>query len=518
MDAASWMAWLGRADTTYLLLATLSGIMLSAGLLYRIGLIGWVLRGFGYLVTRAIRRGFRLWERLLGWASWPIYLAIACGFLLVGGVAGGPCPASRVLCGLAALFMGIIACLAYMFVDLERNEVERGYKAVHNPLKGQVLAMNLARYGKQVRIPLLISATVASIGGFAQFNQGLRETVGRDWYRIADVQREPIYVDFLAYAITHVLGLVDVLDVFKSHHLIGAPVVRPAAWPASSLLAGFKLLFTLVLLHQIFASLRQGKLLAETITDFWSPHVPIHERARNALPAFGTLAIGPLLGSLRLVPSLTREQRDQLPMILETIGPSIIPTLIRHLHDPHEHVRAIVAAALGQLGPPESVPLVAELVVDTSEIVRRSAVEALGVLASPRPGSARVRPDPGRGRGRKGRALRWFSGRKGQRTGITPRDPIELAVATLETALVNDSAAVRTQVARALGKIGSPAAALARGLIGMLKEADETVRCEAAQALGQVGGEADATVAALVALLDEDSAAVKEAAARALGR
>ena len=90
--------------------------------------------------------------------------------------------------------------------------------------------------------------------------------------------------------------------MFKSHHLIGAPVVRPAAWPASSLLAGFKLLFTLVLLHQIFASLRQGKLLAETITDFWSPHVPIHERARNALPAFGTLAIGPLLGSLRWSP------------------------------------------------------------------------------------------------------------------------------------------------------------------------------------------------------------------------
>src|SRR5689334_18341130 len=126
MDAATWMAWLGRADPSYLLLATLAGIMVSAGLLYRVGLIGWVLRGFGHVVAWAIRRGFRLWERLLGWASWPMYLAIACGFLLVGGMVGGPWPASRVLCGLAALFMGIIACLAYMFVDLERNEVERG--------------------------------------------------------------------------------------------------------------------------------------------------------------------------------------------------------------------------------------------------------------------------------------------------------------------------------------------------------------------------------------------------------
>ena len=122
-----------------------------------------------------------------------------------------------------------------------------------------------------------------------------------------------------------------------------------AAWPAKSLLAGFKLFFTMVLLHQIFASLRQGKLLAETITDFWSPHEPIHERARNALPTYGALAIGPLLGSLRLVPMLTKEQRDRLPLILETIGPSIIPALVRDLRDPHAHVRAIVAAALGRL-------------------------------------------------------------------------------------------------------------------------------------------------------------------------
>ena len=58
-----------------------------------------------------------------------------------------------------------------------------------------------------------------------------------------------------------------------------------------------------------------------------------------------------------------------------------------------------------------------------------------------------------------------------------------------------------------------PAAALAPGLIGMLKEADETIRCQAAHALGQVGGEVGATVAALVELLNDDSAPVKEAAA-----
>ena len=112
----------------------------------------------------------------------------------------------------------------------------------------------------------------------------------------------------------------------------------------------------------------------------------------------GTLAIGPLLGSLRLVTSLTKEQRDQLPLILETIGPSIIPTLVRHLRDPHEHVRAIVAAALGP--PPRRwrrCPALAALVNDPSEVVRQSVVEALGLLGSPRPGSHAHRPDPGRG-------------------------------------------------------------------------------------------------------------------------
>jgi hypothetical protein len=268
MDASSWFAGLEHVDPSYLLLAVLGGIILSSGILYQIGLIGWVLRVFGLAVRGCIRKGFLLWERLLAWASWPYFLAIVFSFLLIGVMGGGLRPGLRIVCGLVVLFMGTIACLAYMFIDLERNEVERGHKAIHNPLKGQVLAMNLERYGEQACIPLLISATVASIGGFALFNQGLYETIGRSWYQVADQRREPIYVDFLAYSLTRILGIMDVLDLFKSHHILGAASVRQAAWPASTLLAAFKGFFTLVLLHQIFASLRQGKLLAETIADF----------------------------------------------------------------------------------------------------------------------------------------------------------------------------------------------------------------------------------------------------------
>ncbi len=508
MDASSWMTGLDRADTSHVLLAMLAGILLATVILYRLGAIGRVLRILALVVGAAIRGGFLLWERLLGWASWPLYLAIVVGLLLAGGAAGSIWPTARVLCGLAPLFMGIIACLAYMFVDLERNEVERGYKAIHNPLKGQALAMNLGRYGRRVGIPLLISAAVASIGGFALLNQGLHDTIGRDWYAVADERREPAYADFLAYALTKILGIMDVLDLFRSHHVMGAAFVREAAWPASSLLAGFKVFFTLVLLHQIFASLRQGRLLAETITDFWSPHEPIHERARHALPVYGILAIRPLLGSMRQVSSLTREQRDQLPIILETIGPAIIPALIRHLDDPHEDIRAVVAVALGHLRAVESISLLAALVRDPSDVVRQGAVEAMGTLASPSPGS---------GRGGKVRAITRPSRWRRRGAVIPPRDPVELAVSAMQIALADESAAVRIKAVEALGRIGSPAAALAGRLIGMLEEPDETVRCQAALALSQVGGDAEATVAALIELLDDASAPVKESAARALG-
>ena len=330
---------LEHVHTSYLLLGMLAGAMLAAGLLFHIGLIGWLLRCFGYVVRTSIRGGFRTWEYLLGWASWGQYVAIVCIFVLAGIFAGGWIPPFKFLCSAALMIMGSSACFAYMFIDLERNEVERGYKSIHNPLKGQMPAENLKHYGKQVRIPLLIAATVAVIGGFALLNQALYETVGRGWYKVAQETRQPNFADFLAFSIMRVLGLMDVLDLAKSHHILGAESVRPAAWPAATLSTVFKLFFTAVLLHQIFASLRQGKMLAETIADFWSPHEPIHDRARNALPVYGIVAIRPLLRSLQTVASLTMEQRDQLPLILETIGPSIIPALVRHLQDPHEHVR-----------------------------------------------------------------------------------------------------------------------------------------------------------------------------------
>ncbi len=381
MSSPSWSIDLDQVDSSALVLISLAALALAGGLLFYFGLLGWAIRAVGFVVTRIIGKGFQLWEGLLSWASWPLFLASAFTFLLVGGLFGELIAGLRALCGLAPLLMGTVACLAYMFIDQERYEVERGYKATHNPLKGQGLAADLARYGEQVDVPLLLAATVATVGGFAMLNQGLYETIGQDWFNVGAEQAK--YADFLAYALVNLLRIVDVLNVTEAHHFLRATYLHQERSPASLLLAGFRTFFTFVLLQQLFASLRQGNLLAETITDFWSPHKPIHERARNALPQYGDLGIEPLLLSLRSVGSLTREQRDQLPLILTAIGPSVIPALVLALRDPEVQVRTNAAHALARLDalPADAIPLLVACTADLSDALRINA--ALALKAAP---------------------------------------------------------------------------------------------------------------------------------------
>ncbi len=516
--ATPWLIDLDRANSDYAVLATLAALALVGAVLFRVGLIGWVLRLFGRVVRGAIRRGFLVWERLLAWAPWPLFLAAVVALLVAGGVAAASAPGLTVVCAVALIVMGITACLAYMAIDLERYEVERGYKAVHNPVMGQELAARLVRYGHRVGIPLLASAAVGTVGGFALLNQGLYESVGRDWYRVGegDGGEPAAFVDFLVNALLQLLRVVDVLDLASSRSLLRVTYIRQAAWPATALLAAFKTFFTLVLLQQVFASVRQGRLLAETIADFWSPHEPIHERARNSLPQFGSSAIRPLLVSLRSVASLTKEQRDGLPLIVAAIGPSTVPTLVRHLHDPHEHVRAVVVAALGHLHAYAAVGPIAARVNDPSEMVRQSAVEALGLIAG---AGANLREKRKLGRlldvtKRKTRRLLWWRRRADE---AQVADPTERAVPALAAALEDASVTVRTHAAAALGRIGPAAAAAFPRLIALLRDADETARCQTAETLARVGGDVELTVAALVELLQDGSVAVRAAAVRALG-
>jgi HEAT repeat protein len=530
---------LNQLDSSYLILLLVVGAGLAAGALFYTGVLGWIIGGVGRLLGGCIRKGFQLWELLFGWATLPIFLGIVLGWLALGWIASWFFPLLTIVCALIPIFMGVTACLAYMFIDLERYEVARGHKAVHNPLKGQGLADYLMRYGHQVGVPLLAAASFGMIGGFALLNLGLYESIGESWYVVDEGRERAAYVDFLAYAFIHLLRIVDVLNLARSNQLLQLSYVHQAHWQASILMTIFQTFFTFVLLQQIFASIRQGNLLFETITDFWSPHESIHERARNALPQYGVRAIGPLLLSLRSVACLTKEQRDQLPAILAAIGPSAIPALIGHLHDPHEDMRALAVAALGHLHTHDElsllVPLLIELAHDPSDLVRQNLAETLGLIGA-------ANADPDRTGRRRCRTLRirvrwmrrwfyWRAGRSGDPSAASSAQaagkPIELAVLTLRAALSDTSAAVRTHAARSLGRIGLLAAAATPNLIALLKDADETVRCDSAESLAKVvvSGQRpadDATthepaVDALIALLNDAAPAVKASAARALG-
>ena len=150
----------------------------------------------------------------------------------------------------------------------------------------------------------------------------------------------------------------------------------------------------------------------------------VHARARSALPQYGAAAIGPLLVSLRDLTALTKEQRDQLPPVLAMIGPCCTPVLVRHLADPHEHVRAVVAATLGHLRARDAVPRLAPLANDPSDHVRQAAADALGLIAA----AGSPAPAP-RWRVRRFRR-RWPWKRADRRGGAARPDPADLAVAT----------------------------------------------------------------------------------------
>ena len=504
---------LDQLRSSYFVIVIVLLLFVVAGILLKIGLIRWCASLFASLMQMSIQHGFRLWRRLFAWAPWPLFLAIMIGWLVVGCVAVRLLPAFTVICALIPLFMGLTACLTYMMIDLERFAVARGSKSVHNPLEGQELAENLVRYGQAVGVPLLVSATIGMVGGFALLNFGLHETIGRKWYAIANGQAEPTYVDFVANALIVLLKIVDLLDFAKASRLLEVAYVHQAAWPSSALMVMFRMFFTLVLLQQVFASLRQGQVLSATISDLWNAHEPIHKRAQHAFSQHGPGAVGPLLISLGNVTSLTKEQRERIPSMLAAIGPTALPSLIRHLYDGHDHVRAIVAASLGHLRVRETIQLLVVLSEDPSEIVRKSLVESLGFIASPVSSTTDHEQAIPQFVNWRWSAMRW-------KTMLNPLSSVEavaLAVKTLLNALRDDSLSVRGHAVRALGQIGSPASSAALGLISMLKDEDEMVRWEATQAVAKVGGPVDKIVDALIDLLQDASPMLRIAAARELG-
>ena len=445
-----WVTYFGwdPQDSSLFVLVSFALLGAAAAVLVKLGVLRWTFRFGGVAVRAGVRAGFELWKWLFSWADWPRFFAVILLLFGLGFAAGIEFPWLAVLSGAALLFMGVTTCLAYMFIDLERYEVGRGYKAVHNPLKGQGLAVNLVRYGPIVGVPLLAGAAVAAVGGFAMFNQGLYHTVGQDWYSLG-AEKPPRFLDFLAYPLVHLFRIVDLMDVASEKNYLNTAYVHPVQWPAKAMLSAFKAFFTLVLLQQLFASMRRGKLLSETIAEFWSPHEPIAERARLSLPQHGIGAVRPLLLSLRSIEFLTKEQREQIPQVLADIGPAALPILTAHLHDSHENVRAIAAGAVGRLHAIEALPALVKMRRDPSEWVRESMVESLGRIGGASWGLARRRRLMGRALEAPSRLLAWVVRRKTAPAHTNDAaELIDRAVFTLRAALTDPVVSVRTQAAR----------------------------------------------------------------------
>ncbi len=495
-----------RPSTLILLSVVIGGVIVAA--LFKLGIVDRVLNLVGAVVRWGVRAGFRTWERGLSWAPWPVFAAAVAGLLAVGVLLAGWVPVLAVPIALAPLIAGVLATLAYMFIDVERYEVARGYKALHNPMKGQRLAGELVKHGHAVGVPLLAAAAVGMFGGFALLNLALFNLIGTTWYsQPADT---PTYPDFIASALVHLLSVVDLLNLLDTQHLAHVVVPRPESEVAKAALGGFKTFLTVVLLQQIFASVRRGKVLAETIADFWSPHPPIHDRARASLPQYGAAALSPLLLSLGRVDSLTQEQRQQLPAVLATVGPAAVPHLLARLDDPNEHVRAVAASALGHLRAAATVTQVARLIDDPSELVRLSVAEALGEM-----GGRGWPPPIDRRRQREWwKPLRFWRPNRVE----TEADATAALLAALRTALADPTAAVRAAAAESVARLGPKTAAeLTPHLMERTADEDETVRVRAITAIGVVGVDHPETVPALAALLADPSQAVRAAAANALG-
>ncbi len=540
MPPDSWYLSLNQTQSTIWVLASIAGVIALIALLFAIGWLDLFLGFVGRVLEKTIQRGFRFWERTLWWTRWPSYLllvSLLLGFGIHSLTVGREWVSLPI--SVALLSAGISTCLAFMQVSIERYEVTRGYKAVHKPAKGQELAHHVVRYGDRLGPLMLAISAAAGIAGFSLLNESLYYTFGESWYILREAGVNPTYLDFLVFTLINLLRVVDVLDLFRSSHLLSISFVRQGAWPVTVLLTAFKSMFTLVLVQQILASLRQQRLIWEMVADFWSPHAPIHQRAHGALTQFGHLAVAPLMRSLADAETLNKEQRDELPRVLADIGPLAIPHLMTHLNDERDTARGVATVALGHLQAVEAIPALAGLCRDPNETIRACAVEALGSIGA---AFAPYSMQPASANGRRAKSQRRFAvimmagklsaagllvcwrvcglafGRRDRRRYQRDADPVATCVDALVSTLADPSTAVRSQAISSLGRIGPRADSACRPLLSILKTGNDQERTLAAEACGKFGAAATSAIPALSEATRDASSAVRAAAAFSLGQ
>lgn len=516
-----------------LVLFAFAGIAVLLGVIYQTGLLGIILRVVFGVAVRCVRAGYRTWDRWLSLLPWYGLAGILVGVHLLRWPFDMP-PLITALFGAILLTIGAITVLAFMFIDTERYEVSRGYKALHSPVKGQRLAEGLARYGESVGYALLITAILCCVCGFSLMNLGLADSIGQDWYgygtypsheQIGVVERilrgehkqTDSYADFLVYTLINLAYLVDLLDLFNKSGESRIAFVRPAAWQASVLLASFRLFFSFVLLQQVVSLVRHGRLLGESVLDLWSPYEPIQRRAADHLRQQGPDAVPVVLGSVELLSPLTAEQRELVPRVLAEIGPASVPILSNSLRHPNDDVRAVAIAALGHLQAWWALPELASAAEDGSMEVRvalATALEEIGGIGVPL-----IRKQWALGRASPPRRLWLRLLRRPNPIAIRSagQDPVELCVMTLRALLRDPERDVRLRAAHAVQVFGEEAATALPEVLALGREEDDELRATAAAVLGYVKGPVEQTRAALVALLEPPVPAVLVPALRSLG-
>src|SRR3954452_3292683 len=86
-----------RLRSSHWILATVVVLALVVGILYYVGVVGWVIQVLSSAVRGAVRWGFLVWERLFAWAMWPQFLVIVVGLLAVGVARAEAWPALAII-------------------------------------------------------------------------------------------------------------------------------------------------------------------------------------------------------------------------------------------------------------------------------------------------------------------------------------------------------------------------------------------------------------------------------------
>src|SRR5262249_53891164 len=150
-----------------------------------------IVRAAVWALKSLTRQCFLLWERTLGWMPWQAFVVFVLGLLVAGPAAEAYFPPAIPIIAAVALYAGFISCLAYIHLDFEREEIERGYKVLSTPGPGQELSLDYIRHGHRAPWMLLVAAGVAFLLGFTLLNLAIYQFLlkaypGVRWYDLGE--------------------------------------------------------------------------------------------------------------------------------------------------------------------------------------------------------------------------------------------------------------------------------------------------------------------------------------------